>query len=409
MGISEEECNRASQAQSFYRRMPPLSAYSRSSQQTTLIFYTDSDTKDRGHLKETFCTILLRCSQIGTMKESTLEPGLKIELTLHDIHGVVSETDMGDVTATVAFTGTAPSMQVSSFSMCGRSGNLVIESNILETVAADNLAATIKTSDDKAEGLRRQRFATFNDPMEGRRSIASSGQSTSSSSSTPRPHLQLKLSSSKQVPPPIERPNSRDSSRTCPAGGEKHAWLEIVVLHVTLRNRDYSVCAEGTARIILGEEKRKLGTQTMDLAIQSDPQQKSHVQLGFSEDAYIRVRLVVTSADHPSPSPGEIRLSEHFDQEEMDGLMSKLKADEEIAEARTKVNMSKFPQEEKGSHRIFCNSGLDFTETLRGVVDALTRCDRRRTKGRKGRGFIPIIRTSSTMDSTIETRESLLI
>ena len=346
------------------------------------------------------------------MKESALEPGLKIELTLHDIHGVVSETDFGDVTATVAFTGTASSMQVSSFSMCGRSGNLVIESNILETVTADNQAATdslvIETSDDKAEGLRRQLFATFNDPMEGRRTISSSGHSTSSSSSTPRPHLQLKLSSSKQVPP-NETLNPRISSGTCRPGAEKCAWLEIVVLHVTLRNHDFSICTEGTARIILDEEKRELGTQTLDLPIQCNPQQHSHAQLGFSRDACIRVRLVVTTADHPSPSPGEIRLSEHFDQKEMDGLMSKLKADEEIAEARTKVNVSKFPQEEKGSRRIFCNGGLDFTETLRGVVDALTRCDRPQSKSRKSRGFIPIIRTNSTMDSTIATRESLLI
>jgi hypothetical protein len=211
-------------------------------------------------------------------------------------------------------------------------------------------------------------------------------------------------------------PTAKDLARTNPTRDEsptddKNASLDIVELHITLRNRDYSICTEGKARIIFDEDGRKLGTKTMDLAIEKNRQGSSHPHLGFSHDAYIRVRLDVSTTDNPSLSPGEIRLSEHFDQKAMDGLLVKLKEHEEIADARAKVDKLKFPQEEKGSpRRFFCNGGLDFVDTLRGVVDALTRCDREPTKGRKARGgFMQIIRSNSTMDSTIETRESMML
>jgi len=358
------------------------------------------------------------------MMVSPTESGIKVDVTVLDITGIMAESDIRDATATVSFTGTVSSMQVSSLNMCSRTGNLVIESKMLETVEPEeHTTSRTDASPIERDGTievisRRNLYAEFNDPMVGvgggRRSMTSCGHSTSSKSSSQRPHLQLILSS----PQPVPQNKVLVTSR---GGDDKvHSTMENVELHITLKNRDYSICTEGTACVTFDEDKQQMGTKTMDLAIRCCQDKDTREDddpspLTFSEDASIRININVTPADHPSPSPAEITFAEHCDQEEIDDFVSKLNHDPEItAEARSKVNKLKFPQqqqdENKGPRRMFCNAGLDFGETLRGVVDALTRCDKRTTKGwGKNHGIIPILRTNSTMDSTIETRDSLMI
>lgn len=346
------------------------------------------------------------------MVGSLAVPGKQIEVTLQAIHGIVSESDISDVTATVAFTGSASSMQISSFSMCGRTGNLVIESKALEAVADECQALTgaspKENSQETVERSRQQFIATFNDPTGGRRSIASCSQSTSSSSLTSRPHLQLRLSPSTPIPQNELLMKGGETRSSTPAS-DKNASVDIVELYITLRNRDYSVCVEGITHIIF-EGQQRCTTKTVDLLIQENPIGSSCPPIWFAQDAYIRVDIGVATENHPVPSPDEILLSENLYQTDMDSLILKLKEQEELVEARDDVSKRRFPQTEKGAQRrVFCNSGLDFGETLRGIMDALTRCDRSPGKRRKGRGFIPILRCNSTMDSTIETRESLKI
>lgn len=348
----------------------------------------------------------------------------KIEVTLESIQGItaeISSLDFGDVTASVAFAGSAPSMKVSSFTMCSRTGKLVVESNFLQEMVnlhhsrSDGGSSVPIPSDDgnsNPPGDRKQHFrATFNDPMEGRRSFSSSSlvSSSSTTSSSSRPHLQLRLS-----PDIIASQSECDSERSTrtangPLIGDKDTSLDIVELKITLRNPDYSICTEGTAHIFLGREKRKLGSTTMDLPIHQCLQEHASPFLGFSDNASIRLQLKVTSAHQPSASPGEITLSDNLNEKEIEGLMNRLKEHEERAETKAKASTPKDTPDQRSSRRVFCSSGLDLAETVKGIVDVLTRCDRRPQKSRKSRGFFPILRSNSTMDSTIETRDSLII
>lgn len=371
--------------------------------------------------------------------------GSKVDLTLQSIHGIVSDKDPRDVMAAVSFTGSASSMQVSSFTMCGHTGNLVIESNSLEL---DPDSSTGNDCDDarnsQPSNSKFLSFATFNDPMEGRRSLPSCAMSTDSNASSYRPHLQLKLSGPKPNAPKrslatankasaIQQNQSLSEdasvlSNDCSRGGSIHweaecdAMPDIVELHVVLRNEDRSICQEGVAHLIFyGGNQREMGTTTMDLRIKNKrpltPESTSNTpedsSFSFAEDAFIRVVVDVSSSDRPAPSPEEIRLSDHFDEQKIGNIMFKLKEHEEMAAARAmniKLGLQNQDEPPKNTpRRMFCNSGLDFGETFRTIIDAFTRCEGRRGKQSDTKSFMPILRTSSTMDSTIATRESLLI
>jgi len=363
--------------------------------------------------------------------------GSNVDLTLQSIHGINSKMNPYDVTAAVSFTGSASNMQVSSFTMCGRTGNLLVESNVLEVAKEEG------ANDASNEVVRKSSevslFATFNDPIKGRRSLPSSGTSTSSNSSS-RPHLKLKLSESnpnvpkgtlsninrtsaiKQNPSLVEEGHSikssdgsRGPSIQWEGGGE--AMPDIVELHISMRTSEHTLCHEGIAHLVFYGSKRELGVTTMDLRIKQkqplhpdSPSDPNNIFISFAEDAYIRVQVEITPDDHPAPAPEEIILSDHFDEQKIGSIMTKLNEHEEMAAARAKAHKMTFEKhDELGknvSRRIFCN-GLDFGETFRAVVDVFTKCEGKKRRRNNRKGFFPVLRATSTMESTIETRDSM--
>jgi hypothetical protein len=162
---------------------------------------------------------------------------------------------------------------------------------------------------------------------------------------------------------------------------DKDASVDILELYITLRNCDYSICVGGIAAHIIFEGQQRCKTTTLELPIQESPIGSSRPPLWFSQDACIRVDVDVATEDHPAPSPDEMLLSENFDQKDIDSLILKLKEQDELAEAWAKVSRLKFTQTEKGAQRrIFCNTSLDFGETLlHGIVDALIKMQYRYT------------------------------
>ena len=412
--------------------------------------------------------------------------GPRVDLTIQSIHGILGVGTAAiqpmDFTAAVSFKGSARNMQVSSFTMCGRTGNLVIESNPLEVDSSPAMASQ-QQHDDQTTHSSLPLMAMFNDPKESRRSLQSCSMSTSSSSSSQRPHLKLKLSGTKnphvpqrslttvnrsslihQSPSQEEEANgdgSTDGSRGASIywEAENDVMPDIVELHIVLcRNHstnaisttgshgnmdteDDSICEEGIAHLLFYGNPSEYGLTTMDLRIKKKPQPQ-HVTsspaaaaaatsdlvsnpsspglVSFLEDAYIRVQVDVRKLDSSKGSTDDLLLSERYeDEKKMRHIVSKLKEHEEMAALRAKVNRMGLEGaaaaggEDKKNHskfpnRFLCSSGLDFGDTVRVLMDAFTKCDGKRRK-KASKSLIPIIRTNSTMESTIETRDSLLI
>lgn len=408
------------------------------------------------------------------------EVGSRVELTIQSIHGIVgvgtAVHQPMDFAATVSFKGSARNMQVSSFTMCGRTGNLVIESNPLEIDSSQE-----EQDDDSLTKPQASLplVAKFNDPKDARRSLPSCSMSTSSSSSSShRPHLKLKLSGNKNRRVPqrslttvnrsslIQQSPSQDGgdgSTTDDSRGASIYWdaendvmPEIVELHIVLCRNNFptssntdteedAICEEGIAHLLFYGTQSELGLTTMYLRIKKKQQQPQHAfsspvtthdlalypssssssstgsLVSFLEDAYIRVQVDVTKLDSTGQSPDDLVLSERYEEDKkMRTIVSQLQEHEEMAALRAKVNRMGMegaaegggggddPRDNRNPRRFLCSSGLDFGDTVRVLMDAFTKCDgKRRKKGSKS--LIPIIRTKSTMESTIETRDSLLI
>ena len=385
--------------------------------------------------------------------------GSRVELTIQSIHGVVgvgtAANQPMDFTAAVSFKGSARNMQVSSFTMCGRTGNLVIESNPLEV---DSTTAGEDFTPHRSLPL----MATFSDPKEARhRSVQSCSMSTSSSSSSQRPHLKLKISGSKNRHVPqrslttvnrssvVQQSPSQDGGDGSTDGSrgvsiyweaENDVMPDIVELHIVVcKNNTNSdteedaICEEGIAHLLFYGSQSELGLTTMDLRIKK--RQPQHVSatttadlalhpsssgsVSFLEDAYIRVQVDVTALDSTKQASDDLALSDRYEDEiKMRHIVSKLQEHEEMAALRAKVNRMGLDgaaaaeanehNDSKFHRRFLCSSGLDFGDTVRVLMDAFTKCDGKRRK-KASKSLIPIIRTSSTMESTIETRDSLLI
>jgi hypothetical protein len=360
--------------------------------------------------------------------------GSKIVLTLQSIHGILCKADEGHpyppgVTAAVSFTGSASDMQVSSSTMCVRTGQLVVESNAMDFD---------KDSTNKRESSDYPMFATFDDPMEGRRSPTSDGsQSTSSSGFSCRPHLTLKMPQKNETSPSVPLGAVNRDSRVVESDGSSSVrseesrefsrgpsvmWEEgsdmpdIVELHISLRSEDNSICREGIAHLVFFGSQKELGNTTMDLRIKSkgpsNPNAPSKVTdqplLCFESAACVRVQVEITSEDQPAPSPKHIELSEHFDEQKIGNIMEQLREHEELAAARTKAANFTMNEEAVEKRRpfskLFCQNGVEFRQTFQAFFEALRPCDGKKRAHRGG-----IVRMNSTMGSTIATRESLLI
>lgn len=214
--------------------------------------------------------------------------GRKVELTLQSIQGIQCKvqgtvSSIPEMTAAVSFAGSAANMQVSSFTMCSRTGNLVVESQAVGVTAAALCADCEDTTSSHISSTNLYPLvATFHDP---RRSdpVPSNDVSVlpvSHAAPSQRPHLQLSLSDiNPQVPKRSLTKVNRDAravselaqspdmdgqsllSTDVSRGASLHweaegAMPDIVEVHILLRNEDCTICIEGIAHLMLFGSQR---------------------------------------------------------------------------------------------------------------------------------------------------------
>jgi hypothetical protein len=370
-----------------------------------------------------------------------------IELTLQSVHGVLWKPDkyasednlVSRVKACVAFLGSAPNMKVSSFTMCPRTGNLVVESNGLE-------CETSKASNKNKPANRMS--AKFDDPLEmkeARRRLSSSQSASSgASSSTYRPHLQFDMS------------NENEECKTSP-GDDKYQQPAAaangngrsIELYVTLRSDDLDgskICVEGMAKLEVPDQYETLPV-TLDLPI--TPIAKSAVVIAedsssssttsasasavepsedmilFDKGASIRVVLCLAPqqpglSKDPSNNTAELILSENLDEIQLGGMMKKMHEKEEIEDARIRaaklLNMRHHHHHQETADIrqrrawFLCNGSSEFGNSFQTFLDILKGCGGHR-RNLKSKGLDPDqdLFLAATMASTIDTRDSLEI
>jgi hypothetical protein len=195
---------------------------------------------------------------------------------------------------------------------------------------------------------------------------------------------------------------------------------EIVELHVALRSEDNVICQEGIAHLVFfGNHDDESGLTTMDLRIKkktpTNPNAPSDLSeqplLFFEEDSYVRVQVEIVS-EHDGKQKYVFEDMpvglESFNQQKIGGIMEQLREHEEMAVARAKAVKLNFDKEET-EKPFFCNSGGEFKQSIRAFFEAFRRCNSGRPRAEKHFGNEGILPVSSTMDSTIVTRESLNI
>jgi hypothetical protein len=366
----------------------------------------------------------------------------EVELTLKSLHGIAWKSDEGvapegdseppHVTATVAFTGSASNMQVSSSTMCSRTGHLVIASLSM------NPDARQTSSTETCHPL----IATFHDAVEGKNSALPTPASISSADSSFRPHLTLRLPSIDPTLPSVPLAEVNRNSRVVPSPSQswveseadestktratKESWRqsvlwsptgtvmpEIVELNVTLRSEDNTLYQEGIAHLLFFQQGGS-GITTLDLPVKL---KGGHAQsmVTLQPDAYIRVQIAITkSADQaPSPTATSTSSSEWSQQMEVErkliGVMDQLKENEDMAAVRANAAKLKFHEQaaEAPKKRWLCTA-LDVRKTVQAFGDAFRKCDtpKEYTYEFEKHG---IKFSNSMMASTIATRESLEI
>jgi hypothetical protein len=344
-----------------------------------------------------------------------------IDLTLQSVHGIVWNPSIKDgvserisVKACVSFSGSAANMKVSSCNMCPRTGNLVVESNDFGFPEDKDVPSKL--------------LATFEDPLEGKRSRRRLGSShsgstsSSSSASSYRPHLKFLLEDGGKEQGSISPDEAKQSDRT-------------IHLHVTIRSVDATndIYLEGIAHLIVGQ-KFDLLPQTLQLPIamktnpsSTPPLSDRTSRISFDDSAYVSVVLKSSRDKYQSgsmdaatlPEP-ELVLSENIDEKELGGMMKIMHEREEMDEARFRAVRLKFRGLDKGDDErrnrksrqwmFLCTGPNELKQSFQVFLDMLRGCD---GKGmmRKTKCLDPDqeIFLNTTMASTIDTRDSLEI
>jgi hypothetical protein len=373
----------------------------------------------------------------------------EVELTLKSLHGIAWKSDEGvapkgdseppNVTATVAFTGSASNMQVSSSTMCSRTGNLVIESLSMNPDDARQTSG--------AE-ICYPLVATFHDAVEGNNSALPTPVSASIVDSSLRPDLTLRLPSRDPNLPAMPLAEVNRNSRVVPSsqswveseaneskmpGATKESWRqsvlwsptgtsmpEIIELNVTLRSEDNTVYQEGIAHLLFFQQGES-GITTLDLPVKK---KVGHAQsmVTLQPDAYIRVQIaIIKSADEaPTLTPTSTTTStssewsqEMEEEQKLSGNMDQWKEHEVMAAARATTAKLEFHEQavETPKKRLappmMC-AAFDVRNTMQAFGDAFRKCD---APEACNNGFerYGVKCSNSTMGSTIATRESLEI
>lgn len=371
-------------------------------------------------------------------------PTVDIDLTLQSVDGIIWHSEKGDtgvpaLRATVSFAGSPRNMQVSSFTMCGKTGNLVVESNQLE----------IKKSDCGNYPM----FASFGENKVDEFARKQSSFSTTSSSSISLPHLRLdssvkSLGTASTASMSIEEanresfflPDGRLLLESNPgvevsANGEADdsklvveqnlEWQvnssdrpDVIELNLSLQTEDNQISKEGVAHLVLYGMQEESAVTTLDLRLKeknhSNPEgvldHPESNSFSFSPHAYIRVQLTTISDSVPDiqerhrSSPNPAASSGKNDTVEIGNLMERMHQHEAIQAAKAEVAKNTFepmapsmaPLKTPKS-RFFCGA-LELSQTFAEAF-------RFEESGQKSDDLRP----ASTFDSTIVTRESLFI
>ena len=366
-------------------------------------------------------------------------PANAVELTLQSVHGVVWKPDkysaeenlIKRVKACVAFSGSAPNMQVSSFTMCPKTGNLVVGSNCLE--AGVEPAAAGQASDSQ-----RTMSARFDDPLEAsqakqRPSLSSSHSASSGASgSSCRPHLQFELSDDSSE---VKATPDKYNGGIIPSNSSGDRSIE---LQISLRSDDpeaSSIRHEGVAVLNVPAKFENLPI-TLDLPIASRPEdavaatedsstgslvENKSGMLNFDSSAYIRVVLCLAahrlqqglSQDQSSSQP-ELVLSDNLDMLQLGGMMKKMHEKEEIEDARMRAaTLIKASNHDANEHKrrnsaFFCNGSSGIGGCVQTFFEILKGCGGQ-SRNLKTKDLNQDLFLNATMASTIDTRDSLEI
>jgi hypothetical protein len=228
----------------------------------------------------------------------------------------------------VAFTGSSTSMEVSSATMCSRTGHLMIESLVMEV---DHEEAEPSSEDPTTTTPL---VARFQDPNQLRRirqhRSSKSMDSSASSSSSRAPHLRMhlppldttlptmtllevneKASSSSSSPSTTTKPELTNSS----SHSTTYAWSptgsvlpEEIELNISIRGEDSFIVAEGQARLRLFQHEAPLSAQ-LDLPItpitsdmstrtirEGDLDFQNQVVVDIDHGAFVRVEVSIESS-----------------------------------------------------------------------------------------------------------------
>ncbi|KAL3944952.1 MAG: hypothetical protein SGBAC_000986 [Bacillariaceae sp.] len=375
-------------------------------------------------------------------------PTVDIDLTLESIEGIEwhSEADNWDdipkLKASVSFAGSPRNMRVSSFTMCGRTGNLVVESGSLEvkqTMSNGRFSMGADFGNTNVDFSRNQSSLT-----------------ESSSASTSLPHLRLdsslkSLATASTSSMSIEEanrefstlPNGRicvdsnpgievDACGTVDASQllmeESLEWEryssnrpDVVDINISLQSEENEIVAEGVAHLVLYgmpgdsavtildlrlKEKNILNLSIPEGSAFSTDSEDSSILFGANASIRVQLTTIADNVESLDESIGSRTSSIQTGKVHIGNLKERMKGPEILQRAREKAakhdeNPSMAPGgvgEDLPRSGFFCNGG-DLTHSLSYAFGF----DKKRPS------MAHNLRSNLTFDSTIITRESLLI
>jgi hypothetical protein len=390
--------------------------------------------------------------------------GPRIEVTVQSLHGITSNklrdengqtnAAVPHVTATIAFSGSASDMQVGSSTLCGTTGQLVIESKaaVIDPAAqqTNNLCGlTTEWRDERPSSSCRPHLTVALqecDPKAYKIPLPSINRdsrvvkevkdqdhydtdSTVSVSTIDSPrHLQSDSStvSISTIDSPRQPPSRGSSTFWSNAGAA--ALPEIVELFVTLKTDDANstdgqVC-QGIAHLVVFGHEDDLGTFSMELPVKK----ASHSELSTSNEqpdifltteARLRIEVKVFPSednnDHKiasssSESNEDIVYTRSLLDEQMKKLQEKVKRNEDLTleHVQTQKNAidlnlpmeDDYDEEYTDGRSVFCNGLWSWDRLWQTFSAGVRHCD-------EGTAAVIAISGDSSDCSTIATRYSL--
>ncbi len=329
-----------------------------------------------------------------------------IDLSLRSLHGIgwlpgderTYTTPLSGIKAYVSFSGSLPNMKVSSFAMCFETGNLVIESNTPKLI--DTNVEESEAESEKSQSLD----IKFADPF---KKLSSNLSSTSeSSNSSHQPHLQFPLG---------------ETEAKCENDESDSQQQKFLKFKIVFRSMDDGAIAEAEATMEIPERDFEGLPLDLDVPIVNTTSTKlaeadKSKHIVFEESAFIRVHLQGSSKQYgqyspPNPDFNEIFPSDNVDESLLRGMVNKIHEQDCLQKGNLDLTKSSLfgadnkNPEGRRSWAFSCGGAIDLKHLVKsfyaGVGGFGTKCADTQD--------VPELLSSPTMESTIITRESLLI